>query len=143
MPITNIGSIPFHVPQGILPLNDVLICPQITRSLLSVSKLIEDYSWEITFDDESVFVKDKVTKQVIAQGKRHRDLYMLKDARFRAFYSTRQRVTIAGVWHQRLGHPHMDILQLLLNNNLIAVNKDSRNSVCDAFQVGNSCKLSF
>ena len=123
LPITHIGSIPLQVPQGILPLNDVLICPQITKYLLSVSKLTKDYPCEVTFDDESVFVKDKVTKQLITQGKRHRDLYILKDARCQAFYSTRQRVTSAEVWHQRLGHPHMDILQLLAKNKSIVVKK--------------------
>ena len=72
LPITHIGSIPLHTPRGILPLSDVLVCPAITKSLLSVSKLTKDYPCEFTFDDESVMVKDKVTKQVITQGHRHK-----------------------------------------------------------------------
>ena len=36
LPITHVGSIALQTPQGILPLNDVLVCPDITKSLLSV-----------------------------------------------------------------------------------------------------------
>ena len=99
LPITHIGSIPLHTPKGILPLDDVLVCPAITKSLLSVSKLTSDYPCEFTFDDESVLVKDKVTKQVITQGRRHKDLYVLKDFRFQAFYSTRQQAACEKIWH--------------------------------------------
>lgn len=143
LPITHIGSIPLHTPQGILPLADVLVCPEITKSLLSVSKLTADFPCEITFDSDSVFIKDKATKQVITQGKRHKDLYMLKDAHFKAFYSTRQRATSAGIWHKRLGHPHKDILQFLASSNSIVLNKDSTPMLCDACQVGKSCRLPF
>lgn len=143
LPITHIGSIPLHTPQGILPLADVLVCPEITKSLLSVSKFIADYPCEVTFDFDSVFVKDKTTKQVITQGSRHKDLYMLKDARFQAFYSTRQRATSVGIWHKRLGHPHKDILQFLASSSSIVLNKDSTPLLCDACQVGKSCRLPF
>lgn len=43
LPITHVGSIALQTPQGTLPLNDVLICPGITKSMLSVSKLTSDY----------------------------------------------------------------------------------------------------
>lgn len=83
------GSIALQTPKGTLPLQDVLVCPDITKSLLSVSKLTSDYPCEITFDDSTVLVKDKVAKQVITQGHRNKDLYVLKDVRFQAFYSSR------------------------------------------------------
>ena len=82
LPITHVGSVALQTPQGTLPLEDVLVCPDITKSLLSVSKLTSDYPCEITFDSESVLVKDKGTKQVITQGNRHKNLYILKDVRF-------------------------------------------------------------
>lgn len=62
LPITHIGSVALHTTQGNLPLEDVFVCPGITKSLLSVSKLTKDYPCEITFDCDSVFVKDKQTK---------------------------------------------------------------------------------
>ena len=143
LPITHVGSIALQTPQGTLPLDDVLVCPAITKSLLSVSKLTKDYPCEFTFDSDSVCVKDKEKKQVIAQGQRHKDLYMLKDARFQVYYSTRQHASSDGTWHQRLGHPHRDILQLLVRNKAIVMNKTSSSLFCDACQLGNSCRLPF
>ena len=121
----------------------MLVCPAITKSLLSVSKLTSDYPCKITFDSECVSVKEKETKQVIAQGKRLRDLYLLKDGKFQAFYSTRQQATSDGLWHQRLGHPHRDILQLLARNKAIVVNKTSSSLLSDTCQLGKGCKLPF
>ena len=144
LPITHVGSVSLQTPQGtLLPLDDVLVCPEITKNLLSVSKLTKDYPCEITFDADAVFVKDKVTKAVITQGIRLRDLYMLKNARFQAFYSNRQQATSDGVWHQRLGHPHMDILQHLSRTKTLVMNKASSKTLCDACQVGKSSRLPF
>ena len=143
LPITHVGSIPLHTNKGILPLNDVLVCPDITKSLLSVSKLTSDYPCEFTFDDASVLIKDKVTKQVITQGQRRKDLYVLKDARFQAMYSSRQQAASESTWHQRLGHPHLDILQLLSRNKTIVFNKSSNKAFCDSCHLGKSCQLPF
>ena len=144
LPITHVGFIALHTPQGtMLPLDDVLACPEITKNLLSVSKLTKDYPCEFTFDSDHVFVKAKVTKAVITQGRRLKDLYMLKDARFQVFYSNRQQATSDEVWHQRLGHPHKDILQHLSRKNAIVSNKTSSKTLCDACQVGKSSRLPF
>lgn len=123
LPITHVSSIALHTPQGILPLDDVLVCPGIKKSLLSVSKLTSYYPCEISFDSVSIYVKDKGTNRVIAQGRRHKELYVLKDTRFQAYYSSRQQATSDGIWHQRLSHPHKDILHLLVKNNAIVFNK--------------------
>lgn len=42
LPITHIGSTPLQTTSGILSLKDVLACPNIAKSLLSVSKLTID-----------------------------------------------------------------------------------------------------
>lgn len=119
------------------------MCPDISKSLLSVSKYTSDFPCEFTFDSTSVHVKDKETSRVIARGRRHKDLYMLKDMCFQAFYSSRQQATSDGVWHQRLGHPHKEILQLLAKNSLIVFNKRDSQLLCDACQLGKSFKLPF
>lgn len=74
LPITHVGSVALQTPTCILPLEDVLVCPNIRKSLLSVSKLTSDYPCELTFDNESVLVKDKMTKQVLTQGHKHKDI---------------------------------------------------------------------
>lgn len=59
LPITHIGSVAMPALSGTLPLNGVLVCPSITKSLLSVSKLTDDYPCEFTFDSHNVLIKDK------------------------------------------------------------------------------------
>ena len=88
-------------------------------------------------------VKDKATKSVITQGKRLKDLYVLKDMRFQAFYSTRQQAASDGVWHRRLGHTYMEVLQHLSRSLAIVMNKTSSRLCCDACHLGKSSKLPF
>ena len=143
LPITHIGSIALPTMQGTtLPLKDVLVCPDITKSLLSVSKLTADYPCSFTFDSDGVIVKDKQTKQLLTRGSRTRDLYVLDNPQFTAFYSSRQQVATDGIWHQRLGHPHNEILHQLSTSNAIVMNKTSSH-MCDACQLGKTCKLPF
>ena len=84
-----------------------------------------------------------MTKQVITEGGLHKDLYVMKDIRFQAFYSSRQQAACEKIWHQRMGHAHADILRLLSRTKSIVFNKSSVQSVCDACHFGKSCKLPF
>jgi len=142
LPITHIGTIPLNISQGTLPLEDVLVCPGITKSLLSVSKLTDDYPCSFTFDSDSVVIKDKRTQQLLTQGNKHKGLYVLKDVPFQAYYSTRQQSSDDEVWHQRLGHPNKEVLQHLIKTKAIVVNKTSSN-LCEACQMGKVCRLPF
>ncbi|XP_010481165.1 PREDICTED: uncharacterized protein LOC104760009 [Camelina sativa] len=47
LPITHVGSANLPSTSGNLPLNDVLVCPEIAKSLLSVSKLTKDYPCKV------------------------------------------------------------------------------------------------
>lgn len=49
--------------------------PKITKNLLSVSKLATDNNITIEFDASDCFVKDKLTGQVLLQGKLRDGLY--------------------------------------------------------------------
>ncbi|XP_010497180.1 PREDICTED: uncharacterized protein LOC109124940 [Camelina sativa] len=68
LPITHIGSSKLPSTSGNLPLKDVLVCPDIAKSLLSVSKLTKDYPCSFTFDDDGVVVKDKATQKILTMG---------------------------------------------------------------------------
>lgn len=50
LPITHVGSTVITTPQGSIPLLDVLVCPTIQKSLLSISKLCDDYPCGVFFD---------------------------------------------------------------------------------------------
>ena len=50
LPITHVGSTVITTPQGSIPLLDVLVCPATQKSLLSISKLCDDYPCGVFFD---------------------------------------------------------------------------------------------
>ena len=103
LPITHVGSATIQTASGTIPLLDVLVCPDITKSLLSVSKLTDDYPCEFTFDATTVCIKDKGSNRVLTQGNKTKGLYRLDELQFLAFYSSRQQSASDRVWHKRLG----------------------------------------
>ncbi|KAH9747507.1 hypothetical protein KPL70_004741 [Citrus sinensis] len=52
-----------------IKLDDILLMPQITKNLISISKLTKDNDVVIEFTDNFCFVKDKVRNLIILQGK--------------------------------------------------------------------------
>lgn len=62
LPITHTGPANIASSSGKLPLKDVLVCPNIAKSLLSVSKFTKDYPCGFDFDCDNVRVYDKGTK---------------------------------------------------------------------------------
>ena len=101
-----------------------------------------DYPCEFTFDCDGVYVKDKLTKQVLTQGNIHKYLYILENSTFTAFYTERKVEASAEVLHRRLGHPSAEILQSLCRSQVISINK-SMSKICDSCQFGKSDKLPF
>ena len=143
LPITHVGSTDITSTSCTsLPLKDVLVCPGITKSLLSVSKLTHDYPCSFEFDNNRVFVKDKQTRSVLRQGNTHDGLYSLKSSQPQFFYSTRQISTSDEVWHRRLGHPHEQVLKYLIQNKSIAINKSTL-KMCESCQLRKSSRLPF
>lgn len=135
LPITHVGSASIPTQTGILPLLNVLVCPKIAKSLLSVSKLTDDYPCSITFDSTTVCVLDKETNKVLSQGSKAKGLYKLDDPQFMSFYSSRQQSSSDVVWHKRLGHSNDQI-------KAIQVNKTFKN-MCESCQFGKTCELPF
>jgi hypothetical protein len=143
LPITHTGSTNLASPSGIVPLTDVLVCPSVTKSLLSVSKLTRDYPCTVEFDFDSVSINDKETKKLLIMGSTRDGLYCLEsDNKFKAFYSTRQNSASDAVWHRRLGHPHQQVLQQLVKTKSISINKTTK-FLCEACQLGKSSRLPF
>ena len=60
-----------------LKLNDILLVPQITKNLISISRLTKDNDVVIEFTNKICFVKDKVRNLIILQGKAEKGLYKL------------------------------------------------------------------
>lgn len=68
IPITHVGSTVITTPQGNIPLLDVLVCPGIQKSLLSISKLCDDLPCGVFFDANWVYVIDLRTQRVVTKG---------------------------------------------------------------------------
>lgn len=142
-PITHVGSTVLTTATGSIPLCDVLVCPSMQKSLLSVSKLCEDYPCGVFFDANAVYIIDLNTQKVVTKGPRREGLYLLQNSEFMAFYSNRQCAASDIIWHQRLGHTNFQVLQLLKSSKAISINKTSTSLVCEPCQMGKSSQLSF
>ena len=141
LPITHVGST--TISSGKLPLNDVLVCPEMQKSLLSVSKLCDDYPCGVFFDANRVCIIDLNTQKVVAKGPRSKGLYVLENHEFVALFSNRQCAATEETWHHRLGHSNTRILQQLKNSKEISFNKSSNSPVCEPCQMGKSTRLQF
>lgn len=120
----------------------MLVCPNIAKSLLSVSKLTTDYPCSFEFDCDGVIVKDKETRKILTLGRNHDGLYALEDPTVQVFFSSRQQTASEDVWHRRLGHPNSQVLLQLSTNKAISISKSTK-AVCEACSLGKSSRLPF
>ncbi|KAJ0043956.1 hypothetical protein Pint_18655 [Pistacia integerrima] len=67
LPITHMGSCS---PTPTLQLNDVLVVPNLTKNLLSVSKLTNDFPLSVSFTDNDFIIQNLQTQKVVANGNR-------------------------------------------------------------------------
>ena len=83
LPITHIGKLS---PSLDLQLVDVLVVPYLTKNLLSISKLTNNFPLSVTFTDNFLTVQNRQTGRVVAIGKHDGGLYVLERANY-AFIS--------------------------------------------------------
>ena len=143
LPITHTGSTSLATISGNLPLNDVLVCPDIAKPLLSVSKLTKDYPCVFQFDCDDVRVYDKATKKLLTTGRNNNGLYVLGKPPVQAMFSSRQQGASEDIWHRRLGHPNAQVLQLLSASKSISITNKSTKLLCESCQLGKSIRLPF
>lgn len=79
LPITHIGNISFPTLFSLrkLLVTRVLVLPQITKELISISKLTEDDAIIIEFFTDVCIIKDNETQAIMLQGKLREVLYQL------------------------------------------------------------------
>jgi len=112
LPITHTGNIS-HSPD--LKLLDVLVVPHLTKNLLSISKLTNDFPLSVTFANNFFTVQNCLTGKVVATGRRDGGLYVLERGNS-AFISVLKNKSLHysyDLWHARLGHVNHSILALL------------------------------
>ncbi|GMJ03321.1 hypothetical protein HRI_004001300 [Hibiscus trionum] len=139
--ISSVGQSEFLTPTHRLKLSHLLLVPQITRNLLSVSKFTEDNNVFLEFHAHSCCVKDEATGSIILHGKQEGGLYTFTGVSdsSSALSCTVTPPSPYWLWHQRLGHPSKEVLQHTLNKQLVL----DKHTICKACQAGKSHVLPF
>lgn len=112
--ITHIGTTTLDVGNTEIRVDNVLVVPDIKKSLISVSQLTSDLPYIIEFSSSSFVIRDREAKSVIATGIRSNDLYVGM-----ALFSNWFRTVTMQTWHQRLGHPHLQVVKHFEKNKFI------------------------
>jgi histone deacetylase 1/2 len=147
MTISNIGHSVLHTPNKNLHLRNILHVPSANKSLLSVHCLASDNNVFFEFHPTFFLIKDRVTKQILHQGRCERGLYPLAShpsgpSSAKQVYGVNK--PSSSRWHSRLGHPAYPIVQRVLrDNNLPCVSASSLESVCDSCQKAKSHQLPY
>jgi hypothetical protein len=112
LPITHTSNIS-HSPD--LKLLDVLVVPHLTKNLLSISKLTNDFPLSVTFANNFFTVQNCLTGKVVATSRRDGGLYVLERGNSAFIYVLKNKSLHASydLWHARLKHVNHSILALL------------------------------
>ena len=129
-----------------ISLLDVLVVPNLTKSLLSVSKLTQDNEVDVLFSNPIFRIQNRHTKETLAQGKRKNGLYVLEHGHlaFLARLSSRRLHGSFELWHSRLGHVSYDIISNLRTLGCLSLSSvlPHPNS-CASCQLSKNKRLSF
>jgi hypothetical protein len=147
--IANTGSSSLIAHNSSFKLNHVLHCPDVPINLLSIHKFCVDNHCLFILTANSFLVKDIQTGQVLLQGHSRDGLYPIPLHRL----STRSThgltaflglKTSASIWHQRLGHPAMSIVQRVIHHHKLPITGPSnKSSFCEPCQMAKNKRLPF
>ncbi|KAJ0816493.1 putative RNA-directed DNA polymerase [Helianthus annuus] len=143
LPIIHIGSSRIFSPNKTLVLKNVLHVPGIKRNILSVQKFCRDNNVFFEFHDTFFSVKDKSTRTILLTGPSIDGLYSFSLPTVqpppKTAFSTVRAST--NTWHQRLGHPHSQLLNFMLSQYCLPVFSKHSSMDCDSCSVGKSSRL--
>ena len=149
LPITHIGKVQFPTQNSSLHLNNVLRVPSIASNLASVHKLCHDNNCWCYFDENLLSVQALATGKVLYQGRSEQGVYPIYPSKATTL-SLPSRVcnhvastsSLWELWHNRLGHPHAQVLQTLLP--ILKISSNKCNSIsCTHCISGKIYKLPF
>lgn len=164
-PITHTGSVQIHTSKGKIVLKHVFLVPTFKYNLISVSQLSRDLLAELTFTTSRVFLKDLLSKTIFAEGEQRGGLYFLEGVdgvhpirRFLPLPSAGLQDSHAPpvlphsaialvtprVWHDRLGHCAMKVIDKLCTHGLIqSLNKNDFSHHCSSCELSKHSKSPF
>lgn len=143
MKIVASGFTTINTNKKPLNLNEVLYVPNITKNLLSISKLAADNNILVEFHANHCFVKDKMTGTVLVEGKLKEGLYQMTNVLPQSKGNLKAFLSVKESWHRRLGHPSSRVLEEILKSCQIKVSPSDPFSFCEACQYEKSHLLPF
>ncbi|KAI3785937.1 hypothetical protein L1987_45063 [Smallanthus sonchifolius] len=140
LPITHTGSSKI---SNNISLHNVLVIPNLTNKLLSISKLTADHPVDVLFSQHFFHIQDRETKQVLARGICKDGLYVLKDEP-RAYVAEVSNKASYELWHARLGHVSFDVISLLNKFGILSVTSLlPKPNICSPCQLAKGQRLPF
>ena len=119
-----------------LHLKHVLHAPKIIKNLISVRRLTTDNNVSVSFDPFGFTVSDFQTGITLLRCDSRGDLYpVTTPPSFAGLTSS--------LWHSRLGHPGVSVLNSLCKNKFICCEPFNSSVVCDYCVLGKQVKLPF
>lgn len=142
--ITDNGILP--TPNQNFKLYDIPHVPDISSNLISVVKFTRDNDCAIIFTSNAFYIQAIHSKQILLSGPCENGVYpishLLPPRSNAPMVFKCQSPSSIKVWHLRLGHPSIPILQSLINQSLVPRLFPS-NCVCGHCCVAKSHKLPF
>jgi hypothetical protein len=151
LPVTSVGD---SVIAGLFYLNNILLAPNIVQSLPFVHHFTIDNWCFMEFSPFGLFVKDLITRNVIARSNSTSPMYTLRLSRSNAssrILSCVMSVVAAprildaiatSTWHRHLGHPGPDALSSLSRLSFISCTSTTHD-FCHACQLDKHTRLPF
>ena len=142
--IKNTGSSLVQSPNSAsFQLKDVLHCSQASANLLSIQKFCTDNHCYFILTISHYFVKDLLTYATLLEGRSEGGLYPLqlgtiRDKGTKTFTALIGLRTTSVVWHFRLGHPVVEVVNHVVKDNSLPISSINFNktSSCTFCQLG-------
>lgn len=144
--ITHTGLSAISTPQRTLYLNNVLRVPKISKNIVSVNKLCTDNSVSVELFPNVFQVKDLNSGAKILHGKSKNEGYEWPSqnnlsSSASAFHSSVK--CPLSLWHSRLGHPAISILNNVVSKFQLPISNKDSNFPCKDCLVSKSHKTPF
>ncbi|KAK9049437.1 hypothetical protein SSX86_031595 [Deinandra increscens subsp. villosa] len=141
LPVTHKGNLTL---TNNLHLNDVLVVPNINKNLLSVSMLTKSNNVDVLFSYPMFHIQDRMTKEIVAQGRCEDGLYVLQNPNKALVASVSCPKASFEEWHARLGHVSLDCIKLLEKLGVISLSSIlPKPGICAPCQMAKAHKLPF
>ena len=110
-------------------LRDVLYIPDFKYNLLSVSALLKDERFAVSFSNSNCLIQDKLLSKMIGRVELTNELYLLRIKNEKINHTTIMCKASTSTWHKRMGYPSISRIKELakmieISNSSITRNRE-------------------